>query len=340
MAVLIGLLSIVNSFLWLLQAIFLGRRIERTTIEQDPIFVIGHWRSGTTLLHELLVRDPRHTYPDTYACFTPEHFLVSRYLVPWWLKFLMPSRRPMDNMAVGWKRPQEDEFALCNMGVPSPYLAFAFPNQPLMFPEYLDLKGLSPTDLEHWKATFCRFLQCVSVAGDGRRIVLKTPLHTGRIDVLREMYPKAYFVHIVRDPYVIFPSTVRTWQRISEDQGLQRPTHEGLEEDVLSNFERMYESFEASRDHLDPNRFCEVRYEDLIDDPVGQVRGIYEQLNLAGFDQVLPALEDRAAKMRNYTVNRHQLSDEMRDMITDRWGDYIQRYEYWDSADAQSQGNS
>ena len=44
--------------------------------------MIGHWRSGTTLLHELLVLDPRHTFPDTYACFAPNHFLVSG----WWMK--------------------------------------------------------------------------------------------------------------------------------------------------------------------------------------------------------------------------------------------------------------
>ena len=41
-----------------------------------PVFVIGHWRAGTTLLHELLVRDPRHTYPNTYDCFGPNHFLL------------------------------------------------------------------------------------------------------------------------------------------------------------------------------------------------------------------------------------------------------------------------
>ncbi len=77
MAVLIAALSLVNGLLWLIQTMPVGRKIDRTKIEHDPIFVIGHWRSGTTLLHELLVRDPRHTYPDTYACFAPNHFLVS-----------------------------------------------------------------------------------------------------------------------------------------------------------------------------------------------------------------------------------------------------------------------
>ena len=118
MAVIIFIVACVNCVLWLIQNLLLGRKIQRAKIDDDPIFVIGHWRSGTTLLHELLVLDPRHTFPDTYACFAPNHFLVSGWWMRPCLQFLLPSRRPMDNMVAGWDRPQEDEFALCNMGAP------------------------------------------------------------------------------------------------------------------------------------------------------------------------------------------------------------------------------
>src|SRR5262249_28739134 len=97
-------------------------RIKRTPIRQAPLFVIGHWRSGTTLLHELLVLDERHNCPNTYQCLEPNHFLLTEGAVKRFLWFLVPQHRPMDNMAVGWDRPQEDEFALCMMGQPSPYL--------------------------------------------------------------------------------------------------------------------------------------------------------------------------------------------------------------------------
>src|SRR5271165_4013636 len=50
---------------WMQEAI-LGRRIRKTQITQPPIFILGHWRTGTTLLHELLVLDPRFGYPSTY----------------------------------------------------------------------------------------------------------------------------------------------------------------------------------------------------------------------------------------------------------------------------------
>ena len=45
--------SLLNSLLTLLQNAFLGRKIAATKIEHDPIFIVGHWRSGTTMLHEL-----------------------------------------------------------------------------------------------------------------------------------------------------------------------------------------------------------------------------------------------------------------------------------------------
>ena len=126
MALILTFCSVMNSLLRAIQWLFLGRKIDQARIEHDPIFILGHWRSGTTLLHELLALDPRHTFPDTYAAYCPNHFLVSAWLFRPLLGFLLPARRPMDNMEAGWDRPQEDEFALCNMGVRSPYLTITF----------------------------------------------------------------------------------------------------------------------------------------------------------------------------------------------------------------------
>ncbi len=327
MAFLIGGLSLINSLLWLIQAALFGRKIHRTKIEQDPIFVIGHWRSGTTLLHELLVRDKRHTYPDTYACFAPNHFLLSG----WWmrpsLKMLMPSRRPVDNMAAGWDRPQEDEFALCNMGVPSPYLTIAFPNHPPQCQEYLDFRGVSGADVNRWKNALVWFLKCVTLQNP-KRIVLKSPAHTCRVRVLLEMFPKAKFVHIIRDPYVVFPSTVNLWHRLYQDEGFQVPTCEHLNELVFQTLTRMYEAFERDRKLLGPDQFCQVRYEDLVADPVGQMRLVYERLGLGDFDSLRPAVEDYFARQKDYKTNRYQITPEMRNEITRRWGKFIGDYGY------------
>lgn len=327
MAVLISLTAVANSLFALVQRILLGRKIARTRIDQSPIFVLGHWRSGTTLLHELLTLDDRHTYADTYACMAPNHFLVSRCLCAWWAWLLLPKHRPMDNFPVGLKRPQEDEWALCAMGVPTPYEAFAFPNRLPQHPEYADLRDLPAGELTRWKQAMVAFLKCVSYLSP-KRIVLKSPLHTCRVETLAELFPDARFVHIVRHPFAVYPSTIRLWKRLSADHGLQTPKLEGLEESVLATFSRMYDAFESSRPKLKPGRFCEVHYEELVADPVGQMRRIYQALEMDDFDKVLPALESYAAETSDFKTNRYQLSLSERNEIARRWRGFFERYGY------------
>src|SRR5262249_10887562 len=135
-AAIVTVVSSLHTALRLLQEAWYGDLVSRTPIRHAPVFILGHWRTGTTLLHEFLILDERHTFPNTYECLDPNHFLLTERFFTRWLGFLMPSRRPMDNMAAGWNRPQEDEFALCMLGQPSPYLTIAFPNRPPQFPEY------------------------------------------------------------------------------------------------------------------------------------------------------------------------------------------------------------
>lgn len=327
MATIIAGISVMNSHLWGVQEILFGRKIRRTRIDQHPIFILGHWRSGTTLLHEFLVLDRRHTCPDNYCCFAPNHFLLTGWLFPRLLWFLMPSRRPMDNMKLGWHQPQEDEFALCNMGVPSPYLTIAFPNRPPQHGEYFDLESISPDELAQWKERFVWFLKCLTAKNPGR-IVLKSPPHTFRVKHLLDMFPDARFVHIVRDPYVLFPSTMHLWRRLYTVHSFQRPKCEGLADYVFETFNRMYETFESQRGLIRPGRFAEVRYEDLVADPIAQMRRVYDELELGGFDDMLPALQAHVADAAGYKTNRYQLPAETRDEITRRWGSFIERYGY------------
>jgi hypothetical protein len=233
----------------------------------------------------------------------------------------------MDNVVAGWDRPQEDEFALVSLGVPSPYLTIAFPNRPPVYQEYLDMEGIQPAALDRWKSALKDFLTAVTFQNP-KPIVLKSPPHTGRIRVVLEMFPDARFVHIVRDPYVLFPSTVRLWKSLYESQAFQRPKHRGLEEYVFDSFERMYAAFERDRSLVDPSRFAEVRYEELVRDPVGQMRSIYEQINLPGFERVEPKLRERAAKQGEYQTNRYELDDATRQQIARRWAWYLAHYDY------------
>lgn len=318
-------LSTIHSLLGGLERVVYGRDVARTEFVEPPVFVIGHWRTGTTWLHELLTLDERSTWPTTFQCFEPNHFLLTEKVLRW--RWLIPSRRPMDNMEMGFDRPQEDEFALAILGQPSPYLTIAFPNRTDHDEAYYGLEDLPPSAREAWKRTFLRFLRRVHFQRPGR-LVLKSPTHSFRIPTLLELFPDARFVHIVRDPRVVFPSTIHLWKSLHTAQGLQRPHFRGLEERVYSTFLHLYERIEAGRKLLDPRRFFEVRYEDLVADPAGQMRELYEHLELGGFEAMLPRMEAYLDERSDYQTNRYELPDAERAEIERRWGAVIHRYGY------------
>ncbi|MGH9676914.1 MAG: sulfotransferase, partial [Candidatus Acidiferrum sp.] len=153
-ALVITFVSLCHTVLRLVQQGWFFGRPERAKPKFAPLFIIGHWRTGTTLLHELLIEDPRHAFPNTFQCLMPNHFLLSELIFTRLFHWVLPTRRPMDNMAAGWDKPQEDEFALCMLGQPSPYLTIAFPNRPPQDQEAFDLERLPSRDVASWKRSF------------------------------------------------------------------------------------------------------------------------------------------------------------------------------------------
>jgi hypothetical protein len=327
-AIVVTLVSIFHTLLrWLQQQLY-GSTIDRVRIKHAPIFIVGHWRTGTTLLHELLILDERHTFPNTYQCLEPNHFLLTEELVKRYLPFLMPSRRPMDNMKAGWDRPQEDEFALCMMGQPSPYLMVAFPNRPPIDQDAFTFQGWSRRKVEAWKRAFLHYLKALTYR-DSRRLVLKSPTHSCRIPVLLEMFPDARFIHIVRNPFSLFPSTVNLWRTLGETHGLQSPNGDGMEEYVYRTFTMMYERLEQDRKLVPAGHWYELKYEELIRDPICGMRKLYEVLGLGEFEKVRPRIEAYLAENRAYQTNRYrQLPAETQAEIKRRWGKVIERYGY------------
>ncbi|MBY0228836.1 MAG: sulfotransferase [Gemmataceae bacterium] len=321
--------STLHTLLRHVQDALFGDRPARTPIKHAPLFILGHWRTGTTLLHELLILDPRHAYPDTLHALNPNHFLLTDGFVRTWMKRLLPSRRPMDNMKAGWDRPQEDEFALCMLGQPSPYLTVAFPNHPPQDQDAYDIRDLKPVEQRRWKEAFTKLLRQITYQRGQKRLVLKSPTHTCRVPTLLEMFPDAKFVHIMRDPYAVYPSTVNLWKSLYETHGLQVPTFAGLEEQVLGTYTRMYSLLEEGKRLIPAGNFHEVKYEDLIADPLGRMRDLYADLGLGGYEEARPAFERYLAENQGYQTNRYpKLSDAEKATITARWGEVIDRYGY------------
>jgi hypothetical protein len=327
LAATITMQSVSNSVLAGIQRTLYSRRVTETSLVAPPLFLVGHWRSGTTYLHELLACDERFATPTTYQCFAAPHFLASEKWAPKLLWFVLPSRRPMDNVRFAWSAPQEDEFALCSLGIPSPYLKIAFPNEEESYLDFLDLERLSPQQFREWQDCLRHFLKCVTLS-TGKRIALKSPTHTSRIGFLAREYPGAKFLHIARHPVTVFLSTVNLWRVLIETNGLQVPRDTDYKEFVLSTLERMYAAYNRQRETLAPGQLVEIRYEDLVQDPVGVLRGAYERLDLGDFSTVEPALRAATRSSSSYRTNEYQLDESIRAEIMSRWAGYAARFGY------------
>jgi hypothetical protein len=334
MALWVAVAAAANSMLRGVQSLRYGRRIRRVAVPDDPIFIIGHWRTGTTMLHELLALDPRTRAPTTYESLSPNHFLISERVVSRFAPWMLPRTRPFDNMRMSFDRPQEDEAALALRGVRSPFLTVAFPRLPTQYPEYVDLDNLSPRQLAAWQADFRRLLQLLLLRRAGR-LVLKSPQHTNRLPALVAMFPRARFIHIVRDPYVVFPSTCHFWRTMYERYGLQRVDEARLRERVFDDFAHMHERLQATRSLVSPGQFYELRYERLAAEPIPELERLYAALDLGDFASVRPAVAQYAERTRRYKTNQYELDDATRDEITNRWAPYFDRHGYpRDNADA------
>jgi len=314
--------SVMNSVLRLGDEALNHRRIDAAEV-QPPLFIVGHWRSGTTLLHELMVLDEQFSYPTTLQVMAPHHFLSSSWLIRPLLGLTLPKQRPMDAMAMGIDLPQEDEFAICNLGLDSSYLQWAWPNDR----QYERFLEPDTSTEQHWRKTFLRFLKRLAVS-DSRRVVLKSPTHTARLRVLHEMFPQAQFVHLTRDPRQVIPSMIRTFQRLHFMQGLQVPRFEELEDTIFHLFDQMHKLEQRDRQQIPSEQYIDVSYESLVAEPVATVGGIYEHLGLQEFENLRPKLIDYFESAKDYRRNRHELPSALAARIEACCGDYMQQFGY------------
>jgi hypothetical protein len=161
-----------------------------------------------------------------------------------------------------------------------------------------------------------------------KRVLFKSPPHTGRIEVLARLFPGAKFIHIVRHPFALFPSTTRLWQSLDEVQGLQMPKGKGLEEYVFTCLTRMYGGFDDQRKWLDPDAIYDVRYEDLVDDPVREIGKMYKKLGLGDYSAVHDKIAAFVAEQKEYKPNKHRIDDDLKRRIRERWAAYFEKFGY------------
>jgi hypothetical protein len=310
------------------QRVVKGTAIANTKIEQPPIFLLGHWRCGTTLLHELMSLDEQMAYPQNYDTFVPHHFLVSGWVLRPILRMLIPRKRPMDDMPVSLESPQEDEFALMILGASSGYRRIAFPHSDQPYFRWFDSANLNVAQLDRLRVAAQYFVRALTLKYK-KRLVLKSPPHTGRIRDLASWFPDAKFVHISRHPYQVVPSTIRLWKITDELQSFQKQRYSTA--DLLSYVNEcqqvMYRAYFRDRLLLNENQLVEIKYEDLIERPAPTLQLIYDRLELSGVEPVIESVQAYFQERKSHQPNRLNI-DAIAECIDEHWSEYMAYFQY------------
>ena len=286
---------------------------------QPPIFILGHWRSGTTHLHNLLARDPQFAFANTYQVVNPHTFLTTEVSHTRRFAWMVPKTRPMDEMALNFLTPQEDEFAPCLMSLRSLYLGISFPRSEDRYARYLTFDRVPQPEIDEWKSALVWFLKKLTLKYQ-RPLILKSPPHTARIRLLLEMFPDARFVHIHRHPYQVFQSCRHYYDTATWFSYLQRPDRGKIDQQIIARYSQLHDAFFAQRDLIPVGRFHEMSFDELERSPLESIRHLYEKIGLTGFETFEPELKRYVDSLSRYRKNRFpDLGPTMRARIADEW---------------------
>ncbi len=301
-------------------------RLSQASVD-ELVVIVGHWRSGTTLLHELLALDRRFGFPSTHACMNPHHFLLTAASPAGARK--TPFARPMDGMAITPDSPQEDEFALLCLGQPSPYEAALFPSALAHLVPLCDTAAWPADQRDAWISAFDGFLRKVAAQSGQRRLVLKSPSHSFRVRLIAGLKPQSRFIQIVRDPAATFASSVQMWRILIEAYAVVPSlADDALQAAVLATLDAADLAVDSAVAALPARRFARVYYEDLIADPVGQIGRLYETLELGDFEPIRPALVAECERRRPHRGSPRPLDRHRAEMLAERCSGVFHRHGY------------
>ncbi len=294
-----------------------------------PVFILGHWRSGTTHLYNILSRADHFAYVSPFATALPWDFLLlGRALEPL-LRRKLPAHRYIDRVAVEATSPQEDEIALANMTPLSFYHALYFPERfHAYFERGIFFDGVDDAERAAWEEKLRYFYDKLLLAQPGRRLLIKNPVYTARPAMLQRLWPQAKFIHIHRNPVKVFLSMRNFYRSLLAAFALQDADGVDIDEVILSTYERMMSRLRAETEGLPPERFIELRFDELQADPLGVIERIHAQLGLPGFAAARPAFAAYLESVRDYRKNRYARPVEATEKVLARWRPFIEHWGY------------
>lgn len=307
----------------------LCRKVVNNSSVKSPLFVLGHWRSGTTLLFFLLAQDKNFGFVDPMMTFTMNFYHLLGWLFKPTIVTHLHEGRPMDNLKYSMSLPMEEYVSFSTMESDSVYPLNFFPQSFLRYNKNAFVDQFSEEKRDNWKRSYDYFLRKVAALNGGKPLLLKSPDNTARVRLLKEMYPDVKFVNIYRDPYTVIRSTMHLYDKMMSHWSLEEiPPEETMEDWIIETFKMMYEAYFREIQSLPPHSLFEIKFEEFEKDPLPILKNMYETLELEGFDEALPSIKAYWESLAGYEKNKFEYSERLMKKVNENLAFYLEHYGY------------
>jgi hypothetical protein len=321
----------------------LFRDYRRSEVNQ-PVFIVGVPRSGTTFMHRLFAKDREmftsiKSWEILFApSVTQKKFLMAlgaidrRIGSPIRKKIIIWEEKGLQEMNRMHKGslflPEEDEQILIHI-FSSFFLGFAFPFEEAILPFWWFDEKMPARDRTRIMSFYKRCVQChMYVFGKGKRFLSKNPAFCSKVRSLNETFPDAKVICMVRTPLEVLPSMLSLFAYIS---GIfmspiePYPMHEALLKVAAYIYRYPIDQLEK----WPPERQSVIRYNTLVQNPEQTVLSLYDRFGLNMSPQYRQVLQEEMHRARQYKSS-HRYSLEQcgltREQVVSDYSDIFERF--------------
>ena len=303
--------------------------IYNTDIKKDPIFIIGHYRSGTTYMHNIMTRDKQFGYFTTFQSYMPSIFLTGEKIFKPLLEKSLPKKRAMDDVPMAVDHPQEDQYAVGGFKPYSYSHGYCFPKNIEFYNRYVTFDNVRQNEIDDWKNIYLYLIKKITYKVNGKQILSKNQDNTAKIKEILELFPNAKFILMKRNPYNLYYSMMKFLRIVLPLFTIQKlPPIEKVEDSMMTLYEKMFKKYLNTKYLIPKGNLIEVKYEDLISNPLDIIEKIYNKLDLKDFKENKNKFEKYLKTQNQIKLNKYEISDEVRQKINLRWDFAFNAFKY------------
>ena len=189
------------------------------------------------------------------------------------------------------------------------------------------LMEASDAEVRAWRRGYMKVVKKATYMHGGKRVVQKATPNLGRLPQIMEMFPGAYYIHIVRNPYDLYPSYMHMLSTLTRSYTMEDYDPAELEAGAVRMYQRIMQNYLRDRSSIPSDRFIEMRFEDLRRNPVGEIGRIYRSFDL-DWERAEPPIAAYAATLSSYKQNQYGPDPRVREQVDAHWRFAVDEWNY------------